>query len=331
MEIKEDQLREFQKKHQSIKQNTQKKPEGEGPKYKWYSPPYNKGEGCVVRILPLSKDKIGEPPGKILYYHTNLPEEDKRLCMETHQRECPHCKVLNDFEARMDVSLWSPVAKSAMQVLVLYEFDKDGNERKPKDRDGNIINPTDPHILMGGDYNLLWVIDQMLNKEIGDITHPYEGTTMIFKRTIDGGKFERSIGRGSSPISDTKEKTEELLENMFNLDKIWRDPDDEFVKHSRANAKLLRETFENRLLTLENESTRSDNTSKESSKEEKEPEKSEEKKEQAAPPTEEKKEVSKPNGAPDCFAKSFTEEENEQGEKCAVCPHELDCKKAMSK
>ena len=264
------------------KRDERRKEEGKEGDLKWYSLPE---DGTVkTRILP----PVGEMklPGILIYKHYNIPNSENITCFKTWDLECPICKMLEDYDGRLDISDWKNVGRSFMNVLVLTDKKYD---------------PTIPHILGGSDYNFYWLLENVLNPEVGDITDPKTGSTVEFKRKTHKGAFERIVARLQTPIADSTEKIDAILKMCSDLSKIWRTPDDEYYKMAIQSATNLKQLIESRLLSLgDNGNVGQDTTGKKT----------------------ETKAADKPKGAPDCFG---TKEHDPNAKKCMICPQEFFC------
>jgi hypothetical protein len=219
--------------------NKKKKEKAEGGKggfgdKRWFKLP-DLGE-VKLRFLPPID---GEPvPGMIVYKHYNLPEhEDLKgniTCFKTWGAECPICKVIEEFQDNFKDKLSDYYgASSYFNVLVL-------------DQAG--FDPTLAYILQSSDYTYEWVLSQVVNAEVGDITHVTEGANVTFRRKKKKGAFDRIISRRSSAIADTEDGIDDILDSMYDFKKIWREGDDNYYNIAEDLAEDLREIIKERLL-----------------------------------------------------------------------------------
>lgn len=304
-------LKEFLEKHRGIaKENNPK--DGEGPKYKWFSPPGEKNSKVVMRILPKLDNQYA--PGKIIYKHKNLHEGKGLTCFKTWGKECLICNTLKEFEGRLDLAQWYAKQNSVLNVNIHEMYKGNGDKvENMKDNQGNAITPEDVCILYGSPNNLFWIIEQQLDKNVGDVTHPTQGSVVTVKREKEYGSFDRSAARIVSPIHLDPKIMEKILSERIDFDKIWREPDDNYLIEARKLSKLLKDSIEARLMILKTEMAFVPPANSNIQK-----------------PTEVVKisasttttTTNKPSGSPDCFKKEF----NKDFDKCIICPYEEDCK-----
>lgn len=267
-----------------------------------------------IRVLPPWEG--ASAPGKLVTKHFNISDELGVVdCLKTWDLDCPVCDVLEAFSSLIDVEDLEGVQRAYLNVLVL---------------DDDEVDPDSPKIMGGSDFNLYWLIEKILDPEVGDITDPDEGHSITFARKRNKGPFERTISLKPTPIASTDEKKKEILDNIKNLDKIFPEPDSDKIKKVKDAAKQLKAILKSRYEDLKKSSSKSASevagqVEKESIKKEadtetkKEPEKvkePEKRSEEKAKP-----EVDKPQGAPECFGKEY----NEDSKECLLCPHEITC------
>jgi hypothetical protein len=197
-----------------------------------------------LRCLPPA---VGEPvPGIVIYKHYNLGEHTglkgggNITCFKTWKQYCPICAVLDEYKDRVKLEDFFG-SSSYFNVLIL------GNSK---------YDPTLPYILQASAYNYEWVLQQLVNIEVGDITDAGAGANVTFIRKVQKGtfkgSFDRTISRKSSPIADDPDKIDEILDNMYDLKKIWREPDDSYLAIAEELAERLRGIIEKRLVDLKN-------------------------------------------------------------------------------
>lgn len=206
-----------------------------GNKFNFYKFPSGT-ERVVVRYLPSASGV----PGKLVKKHYNLPEIKDIICFRTHDMDCDLCNMLRTFENRMDVSDWASSTRSYMNALIVED---------PTQK----IDPRVPHIIGQGEGNLYWVYEKMADPDIGDVTDPNKGFNIAYKRTEFNGKFDRTVLPKQQPIAPTPAEVEVILGKMTDLDKIWRKPDDVFLKKLQDVTQKLQVVIESRLLTLVNQ------------------------------------------------------------------------------
>lgn len=212
-----------------------------GSKVKWYNLPAT-GELRVRFLPPVGDNPV---PGKIVHKHYNMPshkglgDNSNITCFKTYDMECPICEVLDEYRDRLGPQQMKEFSASLafFNVLILGQKDAD---------------PETVHVLKTSEYNYEWMLQQLVNVEVGDITDPEDGANVTFKRKKDKGPFDRIISRKPSPISATPEGIQTILDSMYDLDAIWKDPDDSYVNIAREIAKGLRTIIEDRLIKMGN-------------------------------------------------------------------------------
>lgn len=208
-----------------------------GSKVNWYNLPDN-GQLRVRFLPPLGDNAV---PGKIVHKHYNMPKHKgingNITCFRTYGRECPICNVLDEYRDRLGAKQLQEFSASLsfFNVLILGKED---------------VDPEQVFVLKASDYNYEWLLQQLVNVEVGDITDPTDGANVTFKRKSEKGAFERIISRRSSPIAASQEKIDTILDSMYDLDAIWKDPDDNYYNIANEIADGLRDVIEERLIRM---------------------------------------------------------------------------------
>lgn len=296
------------------------------------------GEIKLRFLPPIEGKKI---PGKLVWKHYHMPDIKAVTCLRTYDKTCPVCKVVEDFRLKMDdetISDFESKVSAYFNVLVLEGgFDTNG---KP-------CNPKLPYLLNCGEYNYWWLLDQISNPDVGDITDPITGSSVVFRRKKTNGALDRIIARQASPIASSDEEVEAILSQMFDMDKVWKNPDDEYLQKVLMTAKALKLQLQERIESLSsNPVTEAVNAPKpeapapkqevQPSEDVEQPEsKAEEKveaKSKPAPAPEKKKEEAKPASTPDKvngFAKPANAKpcfgQHKDCDECLECEDELEC------
>jgi len=246
---------DFSKIKQTLEKSKEHKPvgasSGSGGNRKFYRVPKDTQQ-FKVRFLPPYNEK-GEPAKEISYHYSIIcPDElaqasqyppSKILCLVPFGMECPFCEMLKEFDGRMDLDKWAASRKAFANVLVIED------QAFAKRHTNEALNPKEPRI-MGFSGNMKdWLYQSLIDEDIGDITDPKTGANVILKRKSDGGAFEKTVARGQSPIAPTDEEIEQILGQMYDLDKInaWLPPDDNGMKKIHQITEATRESFKKRL------------------------------------------------------------------------------------
>lgn len=203
---------------------------------RWFKLP-DMGEVKLRFLPPIEGDPV---PGMIVYKHYNLPDHEglkgNITCFKTWNAECPICKVIEEFQDNFKDKLSDFYgASSYFNVLVL-------------DQAG--FDPTLAYILQSSDYTYEWVLSQVVNAEVGDITHVLDGANVTFRRKKKKGAFDRIISRRSSAIANTDDEIDDILDSMYDLKKIWRSPDDNYLNIAEDLAEELTGIIKERLLKM---------------------------------------------------------------------------------
>jgi len=226
-------------------------------------------------------------PGVIIWTHWNIPEIGRAHCLKSWEfygvspkdefnHECAICMLLKVYRGLIKLDDFIARGTGYTNSLILEDL------KQP-----SWVDPFTPKIQrhtgnnQGEPYSFFWLLEQINNKEVGDITDPVTGSNVTYKRKKAGGPFERIVSRISTPIADTPDKIQEILGKMKKLDQIWKYPTDEEFQKIRRGAELLAGVLENRLAAEKHGDTRKEQS-----------------KEQAAAPAPAKTEAEKPKVAP---------------------------------
>jgi hypothetical protein len=277
---------------------------------------------------PLAHERL---PGRIIRTHWGVGADNAKVhCYRNYGLDCPMCELLKEYEPRIETSDWSPAAKAYFNVWVLSDPSYESRYEKK-------LNPKQVHLLGASDFNYEWLLDNILNPEVGDVTDPLNGSNVTFEREKKKGKFKRTVSRGSSPVSTNTEEMKTMLEGMYDMAKIWKNPDDTYHAKMKDAVAYTRDVLENKILTLstetveepKDETSKSNQTTAKTSKEtvKSAPTNSS----NAATVLNTQSNTSKkPAGAPDCFSmKEKFEDKDYYNNKCVLCAHEYQCKEAI--
>jgi len=182
--------------------------------------------------------------GKKVWTHFNIPHDDIKVvtCYRTFGMDCPFCELLEKYENKFETEKWESSLQTKYNALVLNIDD---------------IDPDLPVIMnMSGDYNLKWFLENCFegegeDREFFNMTDPEENYIITYKRVKEGGKIERSIAKRATPIAKTEEEIEEILENCYDLEKIWGEPDDNYHDVMKKACSSMKRMIEERLLPLD--------------------------------------------------------------------------------
>jgi len=297
-------IRQMQEQFQSSKSNQ--------TDYRWASLP-EKGETIKVRFLP----PVGEMnlPFFKLYKHYQVPNPEGEgtlnfTCLRTWNMECPICSKIEHLKRKFGddfVNQWYASMRGFFNVLI-------------KD-DPNYVSGL-PYILGMPKSGLIWFLGIMGDEDYGDITDPYTGFWVKISR-MDNNQLRFDIVPKPSPIASTDEEINQIAEQCFDLTKIWRNPDDEYIITANKIADRIEAIVKEKAGLLETGKSVVETPNQVN------PNPVNITKPTPVPqPTQPKVEpnqssVQKPPGAPDCFG-NF----NESDTRCLICIHEIECRQA---
>ncbi|GAF69458.1 unnamed protein product, partial [marine sediment metagenome] len=135
-------------------------------------------------------------------------------------------------------------------------------------------------------------------------------------------KFKRIISLKASPIAATPEGITEIRAEVFNLDKIWREPDDNYSVKMAACVESLKGALDNKILTMDTQAPTS-----QFNPNEKLPDTFTKPAETAADGSAKKG----PPSSPDCFGEKelYEKIQANSAQKCTICPFEFQCKESL--
>jgi len=190
----------------------------------------------IIRILP-TNNKIG----KLVSFHYSLPVAEKKfLCYKTHNLPCKLCELLDEFSHKLDVSTMASKTRCFMNGIIM------------KHPTNEFMLKNTVYIIPGSLYDYQWIFQQLSSPEIGNFLDPYQGSPILFKREKFNGKFLRTIVPKSSPIAAKEEDIQKILHERYDLDSIWRTPDDEYHKKMTEISEITKQYLLNKINMLEN-------------------------------------------------------------------------------
>lgn len=293
----------------------------------------------TLRILPpLPHEKmIGRKVGKHFNIPQSTPEDDSWMyCFRaTYNLECPMCDMVKEYADLMDVEEYvcDQYNNTHFYLNALVLADED-YEIKNKDRP---LIKNEVRVVRLSPTVFYWILGCIQSPDIGDITDPENGCSMTLEREKINGKFKYSYARKSTPIAPDKESIDKILNSMYDLHKVWKLPDDTYVKLAREYTNKSRDMLENKLVSLKQVPTPTASTSYKSQEAVPVTSRQTSSVPQSAPApqaTTSAPPVSSkpaPAGSPSCFAdvSVFVEDDkrkdSEQGKKCYTCIHDYQC------
>lgn len=194
-------------------------------------------EEVGIRLLPhWGGDSF---PLKLKITHFNIPDSKPITCPKTFgaDEHCDICDVLAEYEGQGDF-LWQYSGSIGAQGNGLII--KDPTQR---------INAKLPHIISFGVGLVKQLSDLWEDPEAAMLCDLYEGRTIFIKREKQGGKFSMRTAFTGTPIVDSEEEANALLQSLPNLDKIVKPLSDDDLNNIREAALKLKDVIENRLVS----------------------------------------------------------------------------------
>lgn len=227
--------------------------------YRWYSLP--KGtEEVKLRILP-HWNNPNSFPAKMVIKHYQIPNSDKSFassanCLKTFGMDCPICNVCKKYEQQFEgVSKHRPVVSLYFNMLILQGppiFDKNTNQEYMPD-------PNVPHIV-GMRESFYSFLQGVLEKpESAMVLDPMQGADIYIQRKRAKGAFDYRLAFGQRPIANDTDSLNNIMSQTFDLDEIWKSPDDDAVRSLNERANLLSQQIEGKILSNSNPNSGSQN------------------------------------------------------------------------
>jgi len=194
----------------------------------------------VVRVLPFNINN-SEFPFKAVLKHYNIPNATKGItCLKTWMMECPICDVLNRLSNKIDTKLYSAVLRPACNALILRDITNAN------------INPMLPHVLtitpqLLQVFSAFWL--EQSKRSIFDVIN---GRNVTLVRVKDKGSFNLTFDFENSPIALNEPDIGAIMSNIYNLENIWKSPDDNGVNNVMSLASTLEEAIMTRMSLLSN-------------------------------------------------------------------------------
>ena len=283
-------------------------------------------KGSDLKFFRVPKD-IGKTrvrfleTGMLIGSHFKLPEVSGKtniFCFATYDMECPLCTLIEQYKSKVPEQLIDKINvvwQVNTNALVLETTGDD----KP--------NPNEPVIFQLGDYQYRQILEQTKEEDMHDFLDWNTGSTVIFDRIAYAKKIDKKITSVRKAIG-TEDEMEAIKEKMFDLKKIFRDPDDNYVQRMGSVVSAVKLQFRELTAALpqvnkvQAVSELDEFLDKELS---------------PAPKavatyspeiTEAKKKVSADPSKPPCFGdKTVYSLSNQQ---CIVCPYDFDCEESFS-
>lgn len=313
-------------------------------------------EQCEVtlRFLPPVAGK--ELPGKMVKVHFGIPLEGKgenkidSMIDTLGEDRDPMEQVLKKYRKLLDTADFEYTTKFYAHVLVKsikvkgVEIKQDPFNKKDYDFEKPFI------LSMYGEHNFYWLLERLVDADLGDITDPLEGTWFKFIRKENGGKWERSPipyqrSHFETPfgtaIANSQEKVDALLASMQDMDKIFKPRGDDYLPKAKKAAEALDKLLSSKL-AIQQATEASMNQNAGEKIEELTPAKAAPEEVKTAPAPKLSRALDAPSGSPACFGDStqlyagFASEDealdaelNEAQKKllhnCQICPYETEC------
>ena len=291
---------DYDKIREQLKKREEERTKNSGVQFNWVNMP-DDGE-IGIRFLPPVHD--ASLPGIVVSKHYDIPERGSINCLAPYDIRCPICEVLNKFSDKISVDNWMAAPSSYFNVLV----------KGDREYDENTV-----YLMRSSEYTYYWLLEQIINPDVGDITDPKTGSKVTFKRKSYKGAFDRIIARQSVPIAESDEAINKILESTYNLQEIWKVPDTIYINTAIEFAKSLENEIKRRLQEIES----SEYVVKEDDVPDTPPLSETDQSQPVENNTTKSTDIVVPPGAPECYGK----EHDDNSHKCMLCHHEFNCSK----
>ena len=291
----------------------------------------NKGGGGDYRFVQLPK--VGSmkfqllPPdengriGKVVGNHWNMTDKDgkpsKALCVEATFPDvdgirCPICEeIRNGQAAGAKTEDWEVSTQAYVEAVIHGGSDDNGPFK------------TDEVVLLRvTEYSLIWIIQQLLDPDLGDWLDPKNSSIIKFEREKSDGKWERKFLRATILGDEDNEVKEKLLEahQGIKLQEIWKVPADDAMDEIVAMSKRIRKQMSVELAQKDK--------LKPAANAEKSADKVGESVDKAMSKARDNHSKA-PEGSPECFSNETIY--SDLSAKCLACQFQVDCEFAINK
>lgn len=271
----------------------------------WWKLPIEVGESKVMFLPPVNSGT----PGKIQFTHWNVPEVNRLTCLKTFDKTCPICEMIKEFGNKVPEDIikgYVAQERAVHNVLVL---------------DNPKIPPNQPVVLVSSPYNYWWLLEQILNPDVGDITNINDNHSVIFKRVQRAGKMERSIALKGRPIANTQAEIDDIISKCVDFNKLWV-YSEELESNLKVAADAIYQDLSAKMSVVSSLGSNSDAI----------PEPSQVQRDTQAVENAIATGnigVKKPADANDCFG-SHLDESHPEYNKCMMCSYEIECQEASN-
>jgi hypothetical protein len=294
-----------------------KKSRSGGSEYRFVQLP--KTGSMKFQLLP--PDENGRI-GKVVGNHWNMTDKDgkpsKALCVEATFPDvegirCPICEeIRNGQTAGAKTEDWEVSSQAYLEAVIHGGGSDDNGPFK-----------TDEVVLLRvTEYSLIWVIQQLLDPDLGDWLDPKNSSIIKFEREKADGKWERKFLRATILGDEDNELKDKLLgiHEGIKLQEIWKIPNDEAMDEIAGMAKRVRKQIAVELAQKEKIKPAVNN--------EKAADKVGESVDKAMSKARDNHSKA-PDGAPECFSDDSIY--SDLSAKCLACPFQVDCEFAINK
>ena len=294
---------------------------------------FSKGDN-LVRIFPPynMKGLIGK---RRIQHFSCPPDNDVLFCLKSWEDDFDSCPVCDEIERLyekypgvIDLGRQQSVSSYVVNLIDVNEIDR-----------GVQIGTFNPSL-----YN--WVLQQILDAQIGDITDPEKGLNLKVSKEVKKGKggkeytrYNKTLMPDRCPIHEDQEIVDMLIESMIDLDQVYSAPDEELLAELESKARLFGKYYDRKLgKDTSGSSVREDLKRKIQERNKKKTETTsdkvkEEKKEEVKDTVVPSDASGKGETYPSCYAGLDTPDEHEDGsygpsldlEKCLFCDHMVSC------
>ena len=193
----------------------------------------------VIRVLPFDINN-SDFPFKVVLKHYAIPNAARGVtCLKTWMLDCPICNVLNSLSRNMDISVYTSRLRPVCNALIL------------RCSSNNNVNPMLANVLTITPNLLNSFAEFWRDPSKRTIFDVMSGRNVTLLRSRDKGPFNLTVDFERSPIAPSEEGLRSVMSTLYDLNKIWKNPDDNQVNQIADLAANFEESLRNRSSLLD--------------------------------------------------------------------------------
>jgi len=214
-------------------------------------PWYNFDEGThKIRVLPPWKKGL-KVPGIAVFRHWNVPNPDDHSKMTSlvcpvktfpeSDHTCPICQMIDEIEDSTGIELKRERAGLRMYANIIARSKRDEHGRKMVFDD----EPTKVWVCGMPPTVFNKILKLCYDPDIGDVTDLEEGYDLTIERTGSGFStdYDVRLVPKPKPLFDNQAQIDEAVGGMYDLDEIFVEPDEDYIKRIAESAALLNRKY----------------------------------------------------------------------------------------